>query len=185
MTTISVDRLLALLLGLRYRHVVTLRRVRPLLSFLWILSFGFALMMIWEFAFAKSYNYTLILLCIFISLFCYSKIFFTLRHNQTQAVQQRQGQSNGGGIPFNIARYRKTVATAIWVEVTLIACYLPYSIVIAVIVNYGSSPFLDVIWESTATLVCFNSSLNPILYCWKIKAVKQEVKNTIRQFLCL
>ena len=120
----------------------------------------------------------------YISLF-YFKIFFTLRNNQTQAAQQHGGQPNGGGIPFNIARYRKTVATAIWVEVTLIACYLPYSIVIAVITNHGSSPFLDVIWELTATLVYLNSSLNPIIYCWKIKAVKQEVKNTIRQFLCL
>ena len=183
MTAISVDRLLALLLGLRYRLIVTLRRVRALLTFFWIVSLGFAVMMIWEFPIGKSHNYALILLCIFISLFCYLKIFFTLRHNQIQA--QQQGQLNGGGIPFNIARYRKTVATAIWVEVTLIACYLPYSIVIAVIVYHGSSPFLDVIWESAVFLVCLNSSLNPILYCWRIKAVKQEVKNTIRQFLCL
>ena len=32
---ISVDRLLALLLGLRYRHVVTLRRVRVVIIFTW------------------------------------------------------------------------------------------------------------------------------------------------------
>lgn len=183
MTTISVDRLLALLLGLRYRHIVTLRRVRALLTLSWIVSLGFAVLLIWEFSFAKIGNYTLILICIFGSLFCYLKILFTLRQNQTQA-QQGQGEPNSGGIPFNIARYRKTVATAIWVEVTLIACYLPYSIVIAIITIQGSSPFLDVIWESTASIVCLNSSLNPILYCWKIKEVKQEVKNTVRQFLC-
>ena len=53
MTTISVDRLLALLLGLRYRHIVTLRRVRALFTFYWILSLGFAVMTNWEFAFAK------------------------------------------------------------------------------------------------------------------------------------
>jgi len=184
MTTISVDRLLALLLGLRYRHVVTLRRIRALVTFYWLLSLGFAVIMIWKFTFAKIYNYTLILICIFVALFCYLKILFTLRHNQNQA-QQQQGQFNGGGIPFNIARYRKTVTTAIWVEVTLIACYLPYGIVIAIITIHGSSPFLDAIWESAATLVCLNSSLNPLLYCWRIKEVKQEVKNMIRQLFCL
>ena len=115
---------------------------------------------------------------------CYLKIFFTLRQNQAQA-QQLQGQPDGGGIPFNIARYKKTVATAIWVEVTLIACYVPYGIVIAVIFNHESSPFLDVTWGLTVTLVCLNSSLNPLLYCWKIKAVKQEVKSMIRKILCL
>ena len=36
--------------------------------------------------------------------------------------------------------------------------------------------FLD--RESTVTLVYFNSSLNPILYCWKIREVKQAVKYT-------
>ena len=184
MTTISVDRLLALLLGLRYRQVVTLRRVRGLITSFWIVSLGFAVVTIWEFSIGKSYNYSLILLCILVSLFCYLKILFTLRQNQTGA-HQPQGQPIGGGIPFNIARYKKTVTTAIWVGVTLVACYLPYSIVIAIITIHGSSPFLDAIWESTASLLCLNSTLNPILYCWKIKAVKQEVKTTIRQILCL
>ena len=180
MTTISVDRLLALLLGLRYRHIVTLRRVRALFTFYWILSLGFAVMTNWEFAFAKKNCCTLIFICILISLFCYLKILFTLRQNQIQQLQEQPD-----GIPFNIARYRKTVATAIWVEVTIIACHLPYSIVTAIITIHGSSPFLDVMWESVAFLVCLNSSFNPVLYCWKIKEVKQEVKNTIRQFLCL
>ena len=35
---ISVDRLLALLLGLRYRHTVTLRRVWVVLVFFWLIS---------------------------------------------------------------------------------------------------------------------------------------------------
>ena len=149
MTTISLDRLLALLLGLRYRHIVTLRRVGALITFYWILSLGFAVMTNWEFALAKIYNYTLIFICILVSLFCYLKILFALRQNQ---IQQPQGQPNG--IPFNVARYRKTVATAIWVEVTLIACYLPYSVVIIIITIHGPSPFLDSIWQSTVSLLC-------------------------------
>ena len=37
-TAISVDRLLALLLGLRYRHVVTLKRVRVVITCLWLIA---------------------------------------------------------------------------------------------------------------------------------------------------
>ena len=161
-------------------NIVTLRRVRALITFYWILSLGFAVMTNWEFAFTKMYSYTLIFICILVSLFSYLKIVFTLRQNQ---IHQLQGQPNG--IPFNIARYRKTVATAIWVEVTLIACYLPYSIVIAIVTIHGSSPFLTAIWQSSVSLLCLNSSFNPVVYCWRIKEVIQEVKNTIKQFLCL
>jgi len=142
-------------------------------------------MTIWEFTFAKVYNYSLISICIFVSLLCFSKILFALRRNQIQQAQRQQGEPNSGLTPFNIARYRKNVTTAIWVQITLIACYLPYGIVIAVITIHESSPFLDVMWELTSSLVCLNSSLNPILYCWRIQEVKQEVKNTIRQLFCL
>ena len=40
-TAISVDRLLALLLGLRYRHVVKLRRVRAFIICFWLLYAAF------------------------------------------------------------------------------------------------------------------------------------------------
>ncbi|KAL9960113.1 hypothetical protein ACROYT_G033520 [Oculina patagonica] len=184
MTAISVDRLLALLLGLRYRHIVTLRRVRALVFFFWIASITLASTSFWEYLIAKIYNYILILLCIIVSALCYLKIFLVFRNHHVSA-HQHQEETNGGGIPLNIARYRKTVSTAMWVEGTLVACYLPYSTVIAVITSYGSSPILDVFWKISVTLVYLNSSLNPILYCWKIREVRQEVKNTIRQLFCL
>ncbi|KAL9960117.1 hypothetical protein ACROYT_G033526 [Oculina patagonica] len=184
MTVISVDRLLALLSGLRYRHIVTLRRVRALVIFFWIPSVIFASMSSWKFKITKIFNYTVIVLCIFISTFCYSKIFHTLRQHQTQ-VRQHQEQSNAGRISLNLARYRKTVSTAMWVEVTLLACYLPYSVVIAIVTIHGPSPFLHIIWKITWTVLYLNSSLNPFLYCLKIREVRQEVKKTIRQFLCL
>jgi hypothetical protein len=121
-----------------------------------------------------------------ISAFCFSKILRTLRHHQAQVHGHIQHEKiNGEGISLNIARYRKTIYAAVWIEVTLVACYLPYSLVIAIIIGQGSSPFRDAIWASTATLVRLNSSLNPIVYCWKIKEVRQEVKNTVRQLLCL
>ena len=113
MTAISVDRLLALLLGLRYRHIVTLRRVRALVIFFWIVSITFASMSFWNYTIPKSYNYTLILLCITISAFCYSKIFLTLRHHHME-VSQNQGHPDVDGIPLNIARYKRTVAIIIW-----------------------------------------------------------------------
>ncbi|XP_078345852.1 adenosine receptor A3-like [Oculina patagonica] len=186
MTAISVDRLLALLLGVRYRHIVTLRRVRALVILFWIPSITFASMSFWNYMVPKIYNYTIISLCLLVSAICYSKIFLFLRHHQIEVQSHiQQEQPTTGGITMNLARYKKTVSAAVCVLVTLVACYLPYSIVIAIITSQGSSPFLDVCWELTSTLICLNSSLNPVVYCWKIKEVRQEVKNTIKQLLCL
>ena len=58
--------------------------------------------------------------CLVITMFVYTEIFFTLRHNQIQVqnhvVQAQQSQV----IPLNIARYRKAVNSALWVRETLV-----------------------------------------------------------------
>ena len=79
-TAISVDRLLALSMGLRYKQVVTLRRVQALIIFLWLLVgalVGFALILFVLF-FAQA---VLILISLIISVIVYANIFFRLRLN--------------------------------------------------------------------------------------------------------
>ena len=47
LAAISVDRLLALLLGLRYRHVVTLNRVYVIIITFWLVATAFSAMQLW------------------------------------------------------------------------------------------------------------------------------------------
>ena len=180
-SAISVDRLLALLLGLRYRQVVTLRRTYMIAVIFWLISavvsVGFLLnplISIW-------YGYLLIPLCLVTPIASYTKIFLTLRRLQTQVRGHVQsGQIN----PLSIERHRKAVFSALWVQCTLVVCYLPYGILRASVSyskTYPSSVFLVGL---ASTLVFLNSSLNPILYCWKISGVKKAVKETIREALC-
>ena len=49
-TAISVERLLALLLGLRYRHVVTLRRTRVVVICIFLMSASGGAMYFWRFS---------------------------------------------------------------------------------------------------------------------------------------
>ena len=82
-TALSVDRLLALFLGLRYRHVVTLKRIRA------VLACGcLALLLtvlVWNFR-TKSARIMITIfltLCLIILLFCYRKIVLRLRQHQS------------------------------------------------------------------------------------------------------
>ena len=51
-------------------------------------------------------------------------------------------------------------------------------------VLYGNATENYVAWISASTLVYSNSSLNLILYWWKIVGVKKAVKSTIRKLDC-
>ena len=182
-TAISVDRLLALLLGLRYRQVVTLKRAYVIIITIWVISALFLAMGFWNPFITFWYGIMGIPLCLTISIFSYTKIFFTLRHHNTQIQNHDQQPSQKNQL--NIARYKKAVSTAIWLQLTLVACYLPYGIVEALMANSGlPSSRLYLAWCCAITLVYLNSSLNPILYCWKLEEVRQAVKDTIRQVLC-
>ena len=183
LTAISVDRLLALSLGLRYRQVVTLKRTYVIIITIWVVQTVISMMSLVNVLIAVSCSILVASMCLSTSIFSYTKIFFTLRRHQTQ-VQDRVEQPSQTN-ELNIARYRKIVSTALWLQFTLIVCYLPDSIVVALMSIAGLSTPLFLAREYTVTLVYLNSSLNPILYCWKIKEVKQAVKDTITQvFSC-
>lgn len=183
-TTLCVDRLLALNLGLRYRLVVTLRRVRSLIICFWLTSISGAFMYaIWSYTATMSIATVLMILSVLISLFSCATIFVKLRQHQAQVHQDvHHEQPNGGEIPLNLARYKKTVYSIVCVQLALAACYVPYIILVVTVELDGCCGIGGVIGLNYAvTLYLLNSSLNPILYCWKIKEVRRAVKDTVKR----
>ena len=183
-TALSVDRLLALFLGLRYRHVVTLKRVRAVLACGCLASL--LIMLVWCFH-VKPANITitiLLTLCLIISLFSYTKIVLRLRQHQSSVRDNvNQGQANTGGMPLNLERYKKTVVSVALVQLALVMCYSPSIIFLILFRLIRIPPGIDwILFNYTTTLVFLNSSLNPFLYCWRIKEIRQAVKATIRRF---
>ena len=184
LTAISVDRLLALLLGIRYRQITTLKRTYIITATFWILSVAAASISISHYRIIRWYSIIGIALCSVISIASYTKIFRTLRHHQAQVqdhVQQQPSQETA----LNMERYRKAVSSALWVQLALAVCYVP-KFLILVVINHSKtySSRLVVIDAIASILVYFNSTLNPFLYCWRIREVRQAVKQTIQQALC-
>ena len=180
LTIISIDRLLALSLGVRYRQTVTTKRVRIFVIFIWAVNIanGAIRFLGNRFVFYMA-CLAGIFLCLVVSTFCYGKICCTLRVKRKKVRGTvSQGQPNESS-QLNVERYKKTVSSALWVHFTLLACYLPYSIVSGLKAITGDT--FAVAEGFTATLVFFNSSLNPVLYCWRIREVRQAVKETIRK----
>ena len=180
---LSVDRLLALLLGLRYRQVVTLKRTHLIVITTWVIATAFPALWFWNPLITLWYGTIAIPLYLIISVFSYTKILFTLRRHNTQ-IHSHHVQNPNQTNQLNIARYKKVVSTAIWLQLTLVVCYIPHGVVVALRAKSGLSVSLYNARIYTTTLLYLNSSLNPILYCWKLDEVRQAVKNTIRQVFC-
>ena len=181
-TALSVDRLLALLLGLRYRHVVTLKRVRIAVACCWLTALVTALVIFLTGGkiFPKI-GMISIMLSVIISLFSYTKIVLKLRQHQTSVQENvHQGIANAGGVPINLEQFKRTVIGIALVQIALVACYVPFLITL-MLVQLNSIPN-NVFGLVSTTFVFLNSSLNPFLYCWRIKEVRQAVLGTIKRF---
>lgn len=186
LTAISVDRLLALSLRLRYRQVVKLGRVRVVVIFLWFLNTVNASQPMWHTGDFSIFSCTMILICLIISTFCYSKIYLKLRRMQVQVQDSLHHLQPNESFLLNMARYKKSVSTAFLVHFALVACYAPYT-VISLNLGLASNQTdiaLIIVRYFAITLIYFNSSINPIFYCWRIKEVRQVVKDILKQLAC-
>ena len=184
-TAISVDRLLALKMMLRYKQVVTSRRTRFTVAIFWLVSVIISIMLVVKFFIILHIICTVLLLCTVTSTFCYASIYNILRHhqNQIQVIHvQAAPLSEGSSSLIVISRYKKTVSSALWVQGVFLACYSPYLFAIIFILTGKSISSFRFFWELAVSLVLLNSSLNPFIFCWKIDGVRKAAKDVIKSW---
>ena len=181
---ISIDRFLALRLGLRYRHIVTLKRARVVVCCTWLTGLTGALLYL---TLGERITLPMIVVVLIVcgstANFCYTRIFYRLRRHQAR-VHDQQGQSNGTSIPLNIKKYKNTVSSMAWVQFVLVLTLVPFIIVVVIIQITGENKDSLLLITATVTVLYSNSSLNPFLYCWKIGEVRKAVKDIVRNFCC-
>ena len=151
------------------------------LTTLCVISIVFSTMYVKSNEITTKYIQILTTVCLTTSSVSYTKIFLKLRQRQNEVQEfELSSQSN----QLNIARYRKAVSSALWLQLTLVVCYLPNGLLTFLAAKSRISPFLSLVNKLGLTFVFLNSSLNPLLYCWKMREVRQAVKKTIKQLWC-
>lgn len=189
-TAISVDRLLALVLGLVYRNVVTLRRVRVIVICIWLLS---CMLGGWRCTtvaadLAKLVFLVVVGLCFIASIASYIKIYSLLYRHRRQVhghFKRAQQQSNRTA-QLNEARFKKTVSSIAWIQFTLILLFIPCIVVAILWINKIIPSGIPgaILFRVSFSVFYLNSSLNPILYVWKIREVKNIVKADLMKLKC-
>ena len=171
MTAISVDRLLAILLQLKYKQIVTLKRTYIIVVTFWVQSIVAALCYTLDYRVFFWYGLIVVPLCYVTSIVSYTKIFCALSHHRAQIRDYVTQPSQPNAV--NTTQCKKAVYNALWVQLALVVCYLPYALVEIVISRTKTDPSHLVIMRDAASILAFfNSTLNPL---------RQAVKRTIRQ----
>ena len=179
---ISVDRFLAIHLHLRYQELVTHKRVVAAVISIWLLSVFLPSTPSW----ISLHIYTLISLFLYVIGFFLTKVVYiriycaARRHkNQIQALQvQNVGQN--GEVIANFARVIKSAVCVFYVYLVFLVCYVPFFISVAAETINGPSISLKRFSLFSWTLLFLNSSLNPLIYCWRMRHIRHAVMDILR-----
>ena len=178
-TAIAVDRLLAITLHLRYRELITSKRVILALVSVWLTSSGFASLGV-----SLNTRNALMVAAIFqfdgilLTTLAYVRIYRVARYHQNQIHSQLQQQNAQA---MELFREKKSAFNTVYFYVIFVACYLPkFCSTILLTTNNTLITF----WLAnyvTCFFVLLNSSLNPLVYCWRYREIRQIMKSTVKK----
>ena len=185
MTAISIDRFAALHYHMRYVSIVTTSRVLYALVAMWLIIFSVSsALYLWNIFIHLIVSSVFIVVCLLISLFCYIRIFQIIQRHQMQIHAQQQAvQNSEASNSLNITQLKKSAMNVFIYYSFLLLCYIPTSICLAVLAGKASMHWPKE-WHFTTTLVFVNSSINPLLYCWRLSELRRAVVKTARKMLC-
>ena len=178
-TALCAERFLAIHLHLRYQELVTCKRVAAVVVSIWVIS---ALISLLRLFISKTIMYVSFVIimsaCIITATSMSVKLYLTLRRhiNQIQVPQVAQNDQEE-----SVQRKRISAMASLYVYLVFIACYLP-DICVLIIIATNSEPRIDVnhLQFYTLTLVFLHSTLNPLIYCWKMKRIQHTIADTLR-----
>ena len=179
-TAITVDRLLALHYHMRYATLVTESRVKYTLFIIWLISFLMSFLYLWNTHVHSLVTGIIVIICLIISTFSYIRIYRIVRRHQIQIHAQQSADTENN---LNIVRLKRSALNTLVFYIALIICYLPLYVLLTL---HGLSYTHDwpIEWEFASTTVFMNSSINPLLYCWRLSELRTAVVKTTRQMLC-
>ena len=178
-TALCADRFLAIYLHLRYQELVTYKRVTIAVTSIWVFSALTSLLSFWiprniMFVYFAIANFSCIITATSLSV----KLKQTLRRHITQIQIPKEAQNHQVEI---VQRNRKSAMASLYVYLVFIVCYLPNTCVVITIATI-SEPRNDLqhLRLYTLTLIFLNSTLNPLIYCWKMKQIRNTVTGKLR-----
>ena len=179
---LCAERFIAIHYYLRYQELVTHKRVFAVVVSTWVLSGLFSLTRLWI---PKSIMYVVFgitqLACIIAATFFSIRIYLSVRlHvNEMQVLQLQHAPQNAQMV--NVRRIRKFAMMSVYVCLVLTVCYLPVMCTFfAIAFICRPSTGIKHLHLYAMTLAFLNSSLNPVIYCWKMKHIQHKIIGFIR-----
>ena len=175
---IAFDRLLAVSLHLRYQELITPKHVNVALVSSWLISCFNAFIFVFLPTSNEIVAVVILLIGYVLTTVAYVRIYKVVKYHQNHIYSQNQLQN---AQTREVLRQKKSAYNAIFVYLVFLACYLPFLLSTILYFTNTSDISLVVAQWASGFLLFLNSALNPLVYCWRYREIRQIVKRTIKQ----
>ena len=118
---------------------------------------------------------TLFLSCYLTTSYAYFKVYRIISNHQQQ-VEANKASQNFARQAIDLAKYKKSVASMVYIVLLFSFCFIPYIVISVVKLSLGEILELDIAHIFSLVLVFLSSSLNPGLYLWRMNDIRKAVK---------
>ena len=182
MTAISVDRYLALRYHMRYPNMMTSKRATCVAATFWCKNVILSLLSIWKTTAILLVAVVFVALCLFISSITYNAIYRIVRHHQHQIHAQQQAVQSMNAEQNLKIQAKKHAANTFLYYICMVLCYSPAVVSALIYVTYKEH--WNIRWYFSDTILFMNSAINPFLYFWRNREVREAVLKIVRKRLC-
>ena len=172
---VSVDRVLAVHLHLRYQELVTHKRVVTVVISIWVFSAFISLLVLWSSSATQNLVLVIAATGFIVSFVVCTRIYLTVRRHKKQIQSMQIQEIVQAGEKANFTALIKSTVGLFYVYLVFLISYLPFFICIAVVRIYGLSIAFRKVFIFSWTLIFLNSSLNPVIYCWKMRHIRRAI----------
>lgn len=169
LTAISIERYLAVHLHLRYNEIVTNFRALVTVGVLWSVL-GLTAGSRFFVRDGKNFNaitVPILFSSLIITVWAYSRIYKQVRrHHRSIQDQEKSARAIG------IAKYKKSTVTMVYILGLFVLSNTP--VVVAHRIQ-GYTYSVKVAYIFASTVVFMTSSVNPVIYCWRIAEIRRAV----------
>ena len=183
---ISFERYIALFMHVRYRRIVTARRVAAALSFTWSFAAFYASLWLWKRLLWGFFTYVGMLGCIAAISLAQIRIYVRLRRQVCRRMREESRQFGAHQRqtrrpPPNSLKFRRMASSVLWIYSLFLLCYSPYLATFLWLRYVKPSLLFQYIHELCMTLMHLNSCLNPFVYCVRLPEIRGEVLKILRK----
>ena len=115
--------------------------------------------------------------CYVIMSYAYFKVYQIIRRHQLQTQANRKSQ-NFGQPAIDLAKYKKSVASMLYIFLLFSMCFLPFAVSSAVAL-ITTAEVTEKALNVSLVLVFLSSSLNPGLYIWRMRDIRRGLKQLL------